>query len=252
MSIADKLIKIAEKEQKVYDAGYQKGKSEGGDSDAAYEEGYTEGYAQGKAEDLFQHATYYNGLFRGSKFPPNFDLIAKMNLADAWSTDMSMMFYNATNLKSIKLIDESGFNGASSVSSAFRGIASLKTVDLTEFIRKFSRVDWLCLGSSNLKSIYGALDFSECTTATLWINGADALEDIEFVPNTIKISIDFYWCAKLTKASLTSIINGLSADTSGLTVTLSKTAVNNAFGGTDSAEWLELVAIKPNWTISLI
>jgi hypothetical protein len=61
------------------------------------------------------------------------------------------------------------------------------------------------------------------------------------------------WSTKLSKASITSIINALSTTTSGLTVTLSKTAVNNAFnGGSTGDEWLNLVATKNNWTISLV
>ena len=58
---------------------------------------------------------------------------------------------------------------------------------------------------------------------------------------------------KLSKTSITSIINALSATTSGLTVTLSKTAVNNAFsGGSTGEEWLNLIATKSNWNISLV
>lgn len=57
------------------------------------------------------------------------------------------------------------------------------------------------------------------------------------------------WSAKLNKASITSIINALSETASGLTVTLSKTAKENAF--TDE-EWAALIAEKPNWTISLV
>ena len=63
----------------------------------------------------------------------------------------------------------------------------------------------------------------------------------------------------LSKASITSIINALSTTTSGLTVTLSQTAVNNAFetstgsaDGSTSQEWLNLKATKSNWTISLV
>ena len=64
---------------------------------------------------------------------------------------------------------------------------------------------------------------------------------------------------KLSKASHISIINALSTTTSGLTVTFSKTAVNNAFetnegaaNGSTSEEWLNLIATKSNWTISLV
>ena len=61
------------------------------------------------------------------------------------------------------------------------------------------------------------------------------------------------WSTKLSKASITSIINALSSTTSGLTVTLSKTAVNNAFvGGSTGEEWLNLIATKSNWNISLV
>lgn len=57
------------------------------------------------------------------------------------------------------------------------------------------------------------------------------------------------WSTKLNKESIQKIIGILSTTTSGLTITLSKTAVNNAF--TD-AEWATLIATKPNWTISLV
>lgn len=62
----------------------------------------------------------------------------------------------------------------------------------------------------------------------------------------------------LSKDSILSVINALSDTTSDLTVTLSLTAVNNAFetsegaaDGSTSDEWLALVETKSNWTISL-
>ena len=60
---------------------------------------------------------------------------------------------------------------------------------------------------------------------------------------------NWQWSTKLNKESIQKIIGILSNTTSGLTVTLSKTAVNNAF--TD-AEWNTLIATKPNWNISLV
>ena len=55
-------------------------------------------------------------------------------------------------------------------------------------------------------------------------------------------------CTKLDKTSLTALVNCLSSTTSGLTVTLSQTAVNNAF---TTDEWDALTGTKSNWTISL-
>lgn len=67
------------------------------------------------------------------------------------------------------------------------------------------------------------------------------------------------WSTKLSKSSIKSIINCLSTTTSGLTVTLSRIAIDNAFetssglaDGSTGTEWLNLVATKPNWTISLV
>jgi hypothetical protein len=67
------------------------------------------------------------------------------------------------------------------------------------------------------------------------------------------------WSNNLSHDSIVSIINALSTTTSGLTVTLSKTAVNKAFetsdganDGSTSTEWTTLIATKSNWTISLV
>lgn len=67
------------------------------------------------------------------------------------------------------------------------------------------------------------------------------------------------WSKQLTKASIISIVNALSLTTSGITATISLTAVNTAFetaeglaDGSTSEEWLTLAATKSNWTISLI
>ena len=70
--------------------------------------------------------------------------------------------------------------------------------------------------------------------------------------------MDFSSSTKLSKASHYSIFAALSTTTSGLSITVSKAAVDAAFetspgakDGSTSAEWLELVATRPNWTITL-
>ena len=74
-----------------------------------------------------------------------------------------------------------------------------------------------------------------------------------------KNGFDVQWSTELSKESIISIINALSDTTTALTVTLSKTAVNNAFetakgnaDGSTSEEWAALIATKQNWTISLV
>ena len=88
-----------------------------------------------------------------------------------------------------------------------------------------------------------------------------SLENIVF-DGVIGNSIDFTKSIKLTKASITNIIEHLSDTAEGKTLTLSKTAVMNAFElqevadggfvGTYIEEWMALTSYKSNWTITLV
>ena len=70
--------------------------------------------------------------------------------------------------------------------------------------------------------------------------------------------LNLQWSTKLDKESHVKLVNILSSTTSGLSVTVSQTAVNKAFetsaganDGSTSQEWLNLIATKSNWTITL-
>lgn len=72
-------------------------------------------------------------------------------------------------------------------------------------------------------------------------------------------NVDIHWSSRLTKESIQNLISTASSTHNSYTITLSKTAVNNAFetssglaDGSTSQEWLSLVATKSNWTISLV
>ena len=84
-----------------------------------------------------------------------------------------------------------------------------------------------------------------------------SLENIVF-GSEIGGDITMSYCVKLSKVSIESLFEHLSTTTSGLTVTLSKTAVNNAFGinvddaSTYTEEWNNLRNSKSNWTISYV
>ncbi|MEE1049797.1 MAG: hypothetical protein U0M60_20545 [Clostridia bacterium] len=100
----------------------------------------------------------------------------------------------------------------------------------------------------NLKRI-PKLIFSGMTRCENMFGDCTALEEM-YCEGTLDLTgLNLHWSTKLNKASIESVINTLSATTNGLTVTLSKTAVNNAF---TTEEWEALEATKPNWTISLV
>ena len=102
------------------------------------------------------------------------------------------------------------------------------------------------------------IDVSNGTNFSHMFNGCGALVNLTMT-GTIKANgLYLTPCNKLSKASITSVINALSDTTNTLKVQLSKTAVNNAFetssgvaDGSTSEEWTTLIATKANWTIAL-
>jgi hypothetical protein len=126
-------------------------------------------------------------------------------------------------------------------------------------------------GCISLKTIR-KLIVSEETQPSSSFQNCPMLENITF-EGVIGQNIDFTSCTKLTYKSIVSIIEHLSDTAEGKTLTLSKTAVHEAFkwyggymdengewisseyGGTEEGsgnEWYPLVASKPNWQITLI
>lgn len=129
----------------------------------------------------------------------------------------------------------------------------------------------------------GRLDFTKCKHVSQTFQGNTSLyhisafvshKDLQFFTHSFdrcsslthmlvegvigQNGLDLHW-SPLDNPSLTSIINALSTETSGLAATLSLSAVNNAFetspglaDGSTSPEWLALVNTKTNWTISLV
>lgn len=76
---------------------------------------------------------------------------------------------------------------------------------------------------------------------------------------TMSYSMKIKYSTKLSKDSILSLMACLSDEAIGKTVTFSQTAVNTAFetssgaaDGSTSTEWAELIATKPNWTVSLV
>ena len=72
------------------------------------------------------------------------------------------------------------------------------------------------------------------------------------IEGVIGASLSFQWSKKLSKESITSIINALSADKTGLTVTFSTTAKEAAFPEEEEEEWNALTGTKTNWKIALV
>ena len=77
---------------------------------------------------------------------------------------------------------------------------------------------------SFIETIEEPLDFSKVNDTTSAF-ACDHLREIRFVPETIKISINFSRCSKLSAQSIQSIIDGLATITTAQTLTLNSAIV---------------------------
>lgn len=138
----------------------------------------------------------------------------------------------------------------------FSYCTNLKTITgLDEMINGIVLTD-LFNGCNSLTNA-GTINFEGVSYANNAFFGCSALEKVNII-GTIKISLDFKDSTLLSKESITSIVNALSQTTSGLTITFSKTAVNNAFGINvddpttypEGSEYYILRNSKSNWTFN--
>ncbi len=249
MSIADKLTTIAENQQAVYDAGYAQGQSQGGGGG-----GYDQGFEAGKQSqyntfwDMFQQNgtrtnyryAFYNTPWDDANFNPKYPLkivgnaeYAFVGTTFVWAdkvleVDLSQaasLFWSFRNNQFTRL-GKCDLSSATNVNGTFSILPNL--VEIEEIV---SRADLPWDGT-----------FYMCQN----------LESITFSGVIGSNGLNFANSTRLNKASIASIINALSTTTSGLSITLSKTAVTNAFGSTTATEWTTLIGTKSNWTISLV
>lgn len=102
-------------------------------------------------------------------------------------------------------------------------------------------------GGKYINKIDGIILREEGSNFTTSFDYCSNLEYVRFQGKTTG-NDNFQWSTKLSKDSIKSIVNSLSDNASGRTLTLSKTAVNNAF---TTAEWDALKAEHTNWTFVL-
>lgn len=219
MSISEKASTIASNNatiksnvKKVYDAGYEDGIAAGGGSNEA---------------EVLKYAYNMGGLFKDAVFPEGYELSA--NIPRCYK-DLNELFRSAVGIKKITLTGLPGdtvYNTSYFVYQTADNLSSVEEIVLPDGI-KLGAINNFALRASKLKTISGALDLSESTATTSCFQGCPELEEIRFVPGTIKLGLTFNKSSKLSNESIDSIINGL-ANMSGqttLTLTLDSTVVN--------------------------
>lgn len=201
MSIADKLVTIAENQQKVFDAGKQ----------AEYDAFWGELQNYGKAKSYANAFDYY--LWDDKTYNPKYTFKIE---------SCNNMFYNNTKITDTKVpID-------------FRGNAG--------------QIFYIFEGCTKLVTIRTIILDTKNQTFGRWFNNCKSLQNITFEGEIFK-NIDFQYSPLLSRESIENVVSCLSADSTDKTLTLSQTAVDNAF---TTDEWNALIADKTNWTISLV
>lgn len=127
------------------------------------------------------------------------------------------------------------FAGCTNLTKAFSGglFSELNVIDVTSATNLLYTFYGGYLGGDGglrLKKIERLICSPTTKFDTTTFQYATELTHIGF-EGEIASSINLQWSTKLSKESIISVINALSPETSGLSVSLSKTAVNNAFVG---------------------
>lgn len=270
---------LEEGEQKGYQKGYDKGSADGyengyiaGSADGNHN-GYTVGYIEGEREGIAvgQKTEYDRFWDNFQKNGERSSYVYAFANASGWNDEIfkpkykfftggnysfQYMFHNH---EGITKITPDFFDLDKSVN--YYGVymfygAKINTIEYD--LRKCTSVGHMfreCKAEEiklhNLYSGHNTEDnfFRNCTTPVRlrWVNSI-AFRNLDISSATL-----------LDAESITQTISILNDSSSGKTVSFSKLAADNAFetfeglaDGSTSAEWLALVATKPNWTISLV
>ena len=237
MSIAEKLVQVAENQQRVYEAGKRSEYDRFWDAcqqngnRTNYENAFA-GFGWNETTFMPKHpitastSTYM--MFRYCAFTG--DLAAHLqNLNCSLSTTGCANFQYAFYGSRFTRIGEVDLQNALYMQSAFGSCTLLETIDKI-------------VSAEN--TAYDASTFAGCK----------ALKNVTIV-GTIGRSFNMKDCVNLSLDSIMSVINALSDTTTGMTITFSGTAVTEALGTGEwadgSNEWLAITDTKPNWTFVL-
>lgn len=178
---------------------------------------------------LLQHAESISHLMKGATKPEFSNYIelpenTEYTLTLPNCTEMESAFNNIVNLTKITFrnLNESMIF---SIHRAFFGCRELEEIDFG--------LEYMCLNSfsyafsscEKLKRVIGCLDVYDCEDTQIMLINAPELEEIRFADETIHLRFNMRDSAKLSSASVQSIIEALEETSDGLIITLNKSLV---------------------------
>lgn len=264
MTIAEKIIRAKEDYDAVHEAGRQEGLDAGG---------YNKGFEAGKQDeyDAFWDAAQQNGtrvkyalglcgdMWTKETFKPKYPIIPEGSMANCFAYWGINGVGKDMDLRELCVLDTSKATNMDSCFFNNKAVIGIGVIDFTQA----STMNGTFNGAENLITIEKIIMNNGLQKADNLFRNCYALINISF-EGDIMFNIDFSACTLLTKTSIESIVNHLSNDTEGKILTLSKTAVDEAFAfyteingeyyvskGTDEDNpyWWPLRAKKTNWEI---
>lgn len=229
MSIAEKLVTIAENEPKVYKAGYAEGHADG--LSDGYTVGYNDGIDQGKASeyDRFWNAYHapgddYNAFRFAGHGWTDVTFTPKQNIVP--TGDSMQMFYACKIVNLTECLERQGVSLDFSqctkrVDQMFAYSTYIEDIPMLDF-RNAKRdpdnsglFNSMFSGCKNLRTIRGIYIREDGTSGyNSAFNNCSSLENITFYGVIGKNGLDLHWSTKLTRDSLMSIIYALQDKTS--------------------------------------
>ena len=231
---------LANKIDEVYESGKASG---GGDS---YYDAFWDAYQQ-NGERVNYRTAFADNCWNDNNLIPKYDIVP------TFATDMFRRG-GATHYPDKINID---FSKCTEFGSCFNSCV-FREIGIVDMRSAGNNLHYAIYNCGNLTKIEKVILKENQVVATSTFADNPKLESITFEGVIVGV-INFGRSSKLSKSSIQNMFSCLSNTATEQTLTLSKTAVNNAFetssglaDGSTSQEWLNLVATKTNWTISLV
>lgn len=200
--------------------------------------------------------TDYNYAFTrysNEMFTPQYDIVPK-------SFDTCFAYSTISNLKQL-LLDANiqlDLSQATNVNNGFRQSYYLSHIPEVN-LSSATRATYLFYYCAGLHTIDKVIVTDKITNYEGWLNYCDKLVNIQVEGTIAGKNLVLAQSKLLSKDSIKSIIMHLSQTTTGLSISLSQTAVNAAFetasglkDGAESQEWAQLLEdYASNWTVTL-
>ena len=232
--LTEKLNTIAENQPKIFEAGVEAGKKSEYDA-------FWDAYQNKGSRNNYSTAFGANGWTKKT-FRPKYDLTVN---------DGYMMFRHHNRGEEAYDLAEwletlgikLSLTYASQYLFMYANVSRIPSLDFSVGLRAMQSTFAGCM----VITIDEIKVAANTTYEGAFVNASE-LQNLTINGTIAKNGLDLHWSTNLSRASIESVINALSATTSGLSVAFSQTAVDNAF---TTDEWNAFIATKPNWTISL-